>query len=377
MNRKTKYVLLVIAFIIIAMTIVITNRFVRIFAEEEYDKIELWAEATQRVLNDEYSDFAFKILQQNENIPVVVVDEDDKYVTARNFDEPDEDTEIFYKEQIERLKYKNEPIVIELGEGEKQYIYYDDSLVLKQLVVFPYIQLVVIVAFILLIFWVVMSEKSSDLNKIWVGLSKETAHQLGTPISSMRAWIEVLKLKYPDDNLFGELEQDVDKMAVVTDRFSKIGWDADLRRENVVDLIKGSVDYMKVRSPKNVEYSFNVTDSEIYSMVSKTLFEWVIENLIKNALDAMITKDGRIDIYVARDGGKIVIDVSDTGKGMEKKVWKEVFKPGYTTKSRGWGLGLSLAKRIIHTYHNGEIFVCESIVNKGSRFRIILQDVSK
>jgi hypothetical protein len=373
-NNKLRYIIFIFAIAITAVTIFITNSFVSELSEEERRKMEIWAEATKLMLTDEYNDFIFMIVEYNENIPVIIADENDNYISARNFKEPSQNVDAFYSKQIKRLKEKNIPIEIILDENEKQYIYYDDSLMLKRLVYFPYIQFTVIFLFLFAILWAFQSTKHSEQNKLWVGLSKETAHQLGTPITSLFAWIELLKMKYPDEKLLPDINKDIERLRTIADRFSKIGSKPDLNPVNIVEIISGSMKYMERRTSKNIRYNIIYNNPEIYSLLCPPLFEWVIENLCKNALDAMDC-EGSITANIYNiDDGKIIIDVTDTGKGMERKKYKTVFKPGYTTKKRGWGLGLALTKRIIEEYHNGKIFVKHSQIGVGTTFRIIMPE---
>ncbi len=371
MSKRAKFLLLAVALLISATSIIVTQKFVKIFAAEEHAKIEIWAEATKRLLNEEYSEFTFTIIENNENIPVIIVDSEDNYITSRNFKEPKGNAETYYKEEVERLKVKNPPIKIELGEDQYQNIYYDDSLVLKQLAWFPYILMTVIALFVVLTIWVIFSTKESEQNKIWVGLTKETAHQLGTPLSSLSAWLEILKSKYPDDELLPEIDKDVEKIRIVTERFSKVGSLSEVKDENVVELVEESLDYMQRRSSKSINYDLQYEERDLCAVVSRTLFQWVIENVCKNSLDAM-DKAGSIRIEIGVQKRKIYIDCIDTGKGIDKGRYEDIFKPGYTTKVRGWGLGLSLARRIVENYHKGKIFVKHSEVGKGSTIRIML-----
>ena len=374
-NSRFRYILIAAAILITAATIVTTNSFVEALSKEERRKMEIWAEATNRMLNDEYNDFIFKIIEDNENIPVIIADEDDRYISARNFKEPKQDVEAFYARKIAQLKEKNPPIEIKIDENERQYIYYDDSLMLKRLAYFPYIQFSVVALFLAAAFWAFATSKRSEQNKLWVGLSKETAHQLGTPITSLFAWIEILKMKYPEEQLIPDINKDIERLRTIADRFSKIGSKPSLTATNLPDTVQATIRYMERRTSKGIRYSMTCADPETYAMLCPPLFEWVIENLCKNAIDAM-ERDGSISVDITKSNGNVYIDVTDTGKGIERKKFKTIFQPGFTTKKRGWGLGLALTKRIIEEYHDGRIFVKQSEISIGTTFRIILPEVT-
>ena len=263
-------------------------------------------------------------------------------------------------------------IEVPLGDGNDYYIYYDDSDTLVQLAYYPYIQLAVVVVFFIICFVAILNSKRAEQNRVWVGLSKETAHQLGTPISSLMAWTEVLKAKYPTDELLPEMERDVERLQMVAERFSKIGSKSEPVMADVNSVIERAVGYMKRRSPAKVQYGLTLSGSPLLAPLNVPLLEWVIENLCKNAIDAM-GGNGSIAVVVSDTADKVVVDVSDTGKGIAKSQWNDVFKPGFTTKPRGWGLGLSLAKRIVEEFHKGRIYIKKSLPGKGTTFRIELK----
>ncbi len=348
-----------------------TDKIAKELAIEEQRKMETWAEATKLLLNDEYSDFVFRIIEQNENIPVIIVDEQFNYISARNFNPPATNEEEYYKRQIKRLRDKNEPIEIKLDDFEYQYIYYDDSLILKYLAYFPFVQLALISLFLIMLIWVISTDKRAEQNKVWVGLTKETAHQLGTPISSLIAWIEILKTKYTDEIAFGEMDKDVERLQTITERFSKIGSRPELTPGDVNTITEQAINYMRSRSSKKVIYSIENKANNTIAPLSTPLFEWVIENLSKNSIDAM-NGNGNIDFEIFNEDKSVIIEITDSGKGIERSKFKTVFQPGFTSKKRGWGLGLSLSKRIIEEYHNGKIFVKSSDINLGTTFRIEL-----
>ena len=367
----------VVAFIIVATSLLFTNRLAEKLTLEQHRKMEIWAEAMRQFVNateeTEHVDFLWKIIEENDNIPVLIADQADQIVTSRNFAHvPEENADAYYAKELKRLKGLRKPIEISLGDNQKQYIYYDDSNLLKQLAYFPYIQLSVIAIFLIGVLMALATTKNAEQNRVWVGLSKETAHQLGTPISSLLAWIEILKSNYPDDSMIDDMGNDINRLKTIAERFSKIGSKSEFELVNINDTLRQSVQYMQKRSSQMVTYTLTETEPTIQTQLCVPLFEWVIENLCKNAIDAMDGK-GSIQIETTIDERKhVIIDITDTGKGIDKRQFKSVFKPGYTTKRRGWGLGLSLAKRIIEEYHHGKIFVKQSALNKGTTFRIIL-----
>jgi len=380
MFNTIKKINLRLAFIGIASTIALislffTNRLVNQLANEERNKVAIWAEATRSVARaDNQSDLTLimRVLEGNTTIPVVIVDEHDNYITSRNINEPQNGLSEFRHKYITRLKKKHPGIEIIIGPTIKQYIYYDDSVLIKELAYFPYVQLGVIALFILLSFWAFAGTKKAEQNQVWVGLSKETAHQLGTPISSLMAWAELLKGKYPNDTLLPEMGNDINRLKIIAERFSKIGSKPELIPIPLSDALEGVITYMRNRISNKVEIKIiNKTRESAEVSLNLPLFEWVIENLCKNAIDAM-DGSGKITISLNEQPKNYVIDVRDTGKGMIKSMFKMVFSPGFTTKKRGWGLGLSLAKRIVEEYHQGKIFVKQSEPGKGTTFRIIL-----
>lgn len=373
---KSRIGLIVFAAIIIGISLIFINKLASSLAKEEHRKMETWAEATRLLLNDEYSDFIFHIIEQNENIPVIIVDDRDRYISARNFNEPKTNVEQYYEKQIQRLKNTNPPIEIVLDENTSQYIYYDNSNLLKMLEFFPYIQLSIIALFLMLVIWAISTDKRAEQDKLWAGLSKETAHQLGTPISSLMAWNEILKTKIGEnDIIISEINKDIERLKIITERFSKIGSIPELSQQNISVITEQAVNYMLNRTSKKITYSVEDTSTEHTCLISTPLFEWVIENLCKNAIDAMEGKEGNIDFELFNQEDYLIIEITDSGRGIERNKFKSIFEPGYTTKQRGWGLGLSLAKRIIEEYHHGKIFVKSSELGLGTTFRIELPTV--
>jgi signal transduction histidine kinase len=374
-SRHFRLVFIVIGATIVVVSTLFTNKLAKSLALEEQKKIEIWAQATRQFIladQDTNIDFILSIIEGNSTIPVVIVDEKDHLLHSRNIIEPTKNIEEFYKNKISDLKSNREAIVVDLGNA-KQYIYYDDSLLLKQLYYFPYIQLGVIVIFLFISFFAFSSTKNAEQNRVWVGLSKETAHQLGTPISSLLAWVDLLKARYTEDKLIHEMSKDVNRLRIIAERFSKIGSAPDLNLVSLNDALSNAVQYINNRSSQKVAIECHFNDENpIFVHLNVPLFEWVVENLCKNAIDAM-DGVGRIDLFVNHKDNDIVIDVQDTGKGIERNKYKTIFSPGFTTKKRGWGLGLSLAKRIIESYHDGKIYVKQSEIGKGTTFRIELK----
>lgn len=377
-SQRLKLLFIVIAIGIILVSTLFTNNLVKSLSIEEQKKIEIWAEATRQfIVADENTNINFisEIIEGNTSIPVIMTDENDKMLFSRNIREPKKNIDQFYTREVARLKNLRPPLEVTL-DNTVQYIYYDDSLFLKQLYYFPYVQLGVIIIFLLVAFFAFSGTKKAEQNQVWVGLSKETAHQLGTPISSLLAWVDLLKMRH-DDKLIDEMQKDVNRLRIIAERFSKIGSKPDLQIVSLNETLANAIQYMSNRSSQKVAINCSfVSDEHLFIKLNVPLFEWVIENLCKNAIDAM-DGIGNIDINVTKKNEEIIIDIKDTGKGMEKAKYKVVFTPGFTTKSRGWGLGLSLAKRIIEEYHGGKIFVKQSEINVGTIFRIVLKVNSK
>jgi signal transduction histidine kinase len=375
-SRQLKLVFIFIAVTIILASTIFTNRLANSLADEERKKVEIWAEAIhQSIALDEgtSTDLIVKIIGSNTTIPIIMTDAKNNVISTLNIAEPKTNLKEFYNKEIERLKAKRPAIVIKLDDTV-QYFYYDDSLFIKQLVYFPYIQLGVIIIFLLVAFFAFSSTKKAEQNQVWVGLSKETAHQLGTPISSLLAWVDLLQAKYQEDKLLVEMQKDVNRLGIIAERFSKIGSKPDLSLISLHETLQNAVQYIANRTSQKVTINCHFpTEEDVFAQLNVPLFEWVIENLCKNAIDAM-DGIGQIDISVEQKTDEIIIDVKDTGKGIEKNKFKAVFTPGFTTKKRGWGLGLSLAKRIIEEYHGGKILVKQSELNVGTVFRIILKN---
>ena len=373
-QRNTKYILAFVAAIIVVLSMYYSNKLAKDMAEEERQKIELWAEATRLLVTvDDNADISFimRVIEENNTIPVIIADAQGDVFMSRNVEIPEESSEEILKKKIQEWKGINKPMEINLDEDTKHYLYYDDSVLFKRLAYYPYIQWSVIAVFFVILFLVFTNAKKSEQDRVWVGLSKETAHQLGTPISSLLAWVEILKNKNVEPDLMPEMEKDVNRLRTIAERFSKIGSKPEKEQVSLTKVLENALAYMQKRTSNKVHITCVYREfNTIYLNLNVPLFEWVIENLCKNAIDAM-EGEGAININVTENNNRIYIDVQDTGKGIPKSKQKSIFNPGYTTKKRGWGLGLSLAKRIVEEYHGGKIFVKKSELNKGTTFRIV------
>ncbi|RKE03130.1 histidine kinase/DNA gyrase B/HSP90-like ATPase [Marinifilum flexuosum] len=372
-NRNWKYHFLIVAVVIVAVSLLYTNSLVKKLAHEEAKKVELWAIGLKSLDTNPNQDVALiqRIMEGNETIPMIIADENDSIIAHRNINFPENQEAKVLSRELIKMKNENHSITIDLI-NSKNYIYYDDSNILKRLAWYPFIQLGAIITFIIIAFLAFSYSKSAEQNRVWVGMSKETAHQLGTPISSLMAWMELMKSGNPSPTMVEEMSKDVTRLEVIAERFSKIGSKPILKPYKLNEILEVSIEYLKKRTSDKIEFIFTHTDlkNELVPL-NKELFSWVIENLTKNAVDAMEGK-GKLHFSLTKGKEKIVLDIKDTGKGIAKGQFKTVFKPGYTSKKRGWGLGLSLAKRIIENYHSGKIFVASSELGKGTVFRIIL-----
>lgn len=369
------YFFISVAIAIVVGSLLFANKLVKELTQEERHKIEIWAEATKLIAtqsDDNDISLILHILQSNTTIPVVLHDVSANTYVANNIKLPSKNEDDFLKSKVESFQKKHEPIVLE---ELNQYLYYDDSYTLKQLAIYPYVQLSVMFVFIGLAFFALSSSLKSEQNRVWMGLSKETAHQLGTPISSLLAWIELLRLKGIEPDLLAEVDKDLGRLEMITERFSKIGSKADLKLVDLRLVVSNALAYMDRRISSRVNIETNFPDKKLTVALNEPLFEWVIENIIKNATDAM-AGEGTISLRIIEKNHKIMLDITDSGKGIPKSKFKKVFSPGYTTKERGWGLGLSLVKRIVEVYHKGKIFVKSSEVGQGTTFRIVLSKES-
>lgn len=384
-----------VAFMIVTVAVVgvflwLSNSLVKDLSEQERARMQIWADATREITTistDENSpatnfDFLLSIIEENRNIPVLLTDDHGNIINHRNFDLPEPVDSLnplyispanmeFLRQKLESLRNTQNVIHIVIAPGNNQHLYYEDSRLLKSLSLYPYVQVAIMLAFVLVVYYAVTSTKRAEQNKVWVGLSKETAHQLGTPISSLMAWMELLATMGVDEEVVGEMDKDVKRLATIASRFSKIGSAPGLDTENLNTVVERSTSYMRTRISQRIDLTVSLSDKPLEVRLSSPLLEWVMENLIKNAVDAM-EGHGSITVDTRRDDRWAVIDVTDTGKGISRKNLKTVFKPGYTTKKRGWGLGLALARRIIEEYHHGRIYVAQSEPGRGTTFTIRL-----
>ena len=369
-------VITVLLIVVVIVSSLVTTNIVQQLEAEEQKKIELWAEATRQFSladEDDNVDLILRILEGNTTIPVYMVDMNYNLLLSRNVLEPKNDIDAFYVEKINKLRATQEPIEVRVSNEVMQYIYYEPSSTLRWLSYFPYIQLIVMLALAGLAAIALLMVQRSEKNSLWVGLSKETAHQLGTPISSLNAWNELLKATYPNDPLLPQMDEDIRRLQMIAERFSKIGSQPTLEQHEVLPVLQTAMDYMRTRTSTKIIYTLHAEETEhCQAMLCVPLFEWVIENICKNAIDSMDGK-GSITISLQAADSHLYIDIADTGKGIDRRNFKRIFTPGYTSKKRGWGLGLSLGKRIIENYHRGKLFVKQSQLGIGSTFRIVLK----
>ena len=374
-KQRWKHILLLSAVLIGVGSLTYTNRLVKQIETTERQKMEIWAEAVRIVSSADLESelaFPFSVIENNTHIPVILTDAAGEIIRYNNLDTLKAENPKYLYKQLQHAREENDSLVIELGPDNYQLLFYRDSILLRRLIFFPYVQLAVIILFILVSYIAFSVSRKAEQNEVWTGLSKETAHQLGTPISSLIAWMELLEHTNLDRSTILEMKKDTSRLEKITDRFSKIGSQPALKKTNLTEILKESLDYIKNRGPKTIDYLLDLPSKPIFVTLNDTLFEWVIENLLKNATDAVEGK-GRIILHAADVQNSVIVDVEDSGKGIAKSRFRTIFKPGYTTKKRGWGLGLSLSKRIIETYHNGRIFVFSSDPNDSTIIRIMLK----
>lgn len=379
-----------VSVVVVALFLYFSDSLVRDLSAQERSRMQIWADATREIVNTEVDentdpaliDFLLSIIEDNTNIPVLLTDAEGNILMHRNFRLPEEIDSLtpfdlseangkFLLKKLESLRDTPNIIEIDMQSAGKQYLYYEDSRLLKSLNYYPYIQVLVLLAFILIVYYAVSSTKRAEQNKVWVGLSKETAHQLGTPISSLMAWMELLGSMGVDKDIVAEMDKDVRRLSTIASRFSKIGSRPSMEIEDLNSVVKRSTSYMTTRISKRITLTVDCCPQPLEVKLSEPLTEWVMENLIKNAVDAM-EGDGSIHVRTCRETDHAEIDITDTGKGISRKNQKNIFSPGFTTKKRGWGLGLTLAKRIIEEYHGGRIYVKNSEIDRGTTFTIEL-----
>lgn len=401
-RRSGRMIMIAVSALAVIIFLLVSNNLVKELAQQERERMNIWAQATERIAEagvDSDIEFMLAIISQNNSIPVLTCDRDFNISEFRNFKLPDksEADKSLYVElgeknrqylssrlrkaaagrSIEELVADNPHFIeIKYTGGEKQYIYYEDSNLLRNISIYPYIQMIVMIILTMIIYMAVVYTKRAEQNRVWAGLSKETAHQLGTPISSLMAWTEYLQAVGTDKEITDEIDKDVKRLSVIADRFSKIGSQPEIEFDYLNDVVRNSLEYMKSRISGKVRIVMEMSDDDHGVHVSRPLLEWVMENLTKNAVDAM-QGEGELHISTGAERDVAWIEIRDTGKGIAKKNFKTVFNPGYTTKKRGWGLGLTLVKRIIEEYHGGKIYVKESELGKGTTFRIELRSKTK
>lgn len=371
--RQVKIILVVAAVIIAVASLLVSHLLVSDLLAEERAKMQVWADAMHAINEagpDDDMSLAFSVIRSNSTIPVVVLNSNGEVNDYSNIDVAGKDTASILKAFGQRMQHAGNSIRIDLGDSiDYELVCYDESIMLKRLSAWPYVQLGIVLIFVVVAIFALLSSKRAEQNKVWVGLSKETAHQLGTPISSLMAWTEMLKESYPDDEMIPEMYQDVKRLERIAERFSKIGSLPEPVASSMTDVLEHVIVYMDRRTSNKVQIVRRFPDHEVIVKMNASLFEWVIENLCKNAVDAM-EGSGTITLTLLEEGEQVAIEVADTGKGIKKKDVKNVFTPGFTTKKRGWGLGLSLARRIVEEYHHGRIYVKQSELGKGTTFRI-------
>lgn len=385
MSINVRVIILLIGLVLAVVSLLYTNQLARILREKEQNDVKLWVAAMERVSGDVVGNAMIDpiishIVSTHNNIPFIITDEDlNPVVSNRIEDEILEDAEL-YRAKIDQLTEEYTPRVVAVKSrwqlnAKKYIIFYGQSQLLKALYYFPYVQILIVFIFLIFTYIALQSAKRDEQNQVWIGLAKETAHQLGTPISSLLGWVEYLRSQEVDASVIDEMQKDLTHLTTIVDRFSKIGSETILSPNNVNEVVGASVMYFRKRIPRNVTLSYNgLAMAPVRANINVALFEWVIENLLKNSLDAMQGK-GEIDVKISSTEKNVIIDVSDTGKGIAKGNWKRIFEPGFTTKTRGWGLGLSLSRRIVKDYHHGKIFVARSEMGQGTTFRIILKRV--
>lgn len=381
---RWKFILLIVAVLIGFASLYITNSLVNELSIEERKKIELWAEAIRELsqiseIGDSEQSFTiiFEVLQNNTTVPVILADETDNILSYRNIPDHKIDTPEEIENILRQMKASKEPIEVTLLDNSKNFVYYKDSTTLVKLTYYPYIQLAIIILFIIVSYYAFSHSRKAEQNRVWVGMAKETAHQLGTPTSSLLAWLEIIRDTDLKPDLVVEFGKDIARLEKIVDRFSKIGSTPSLKPKNLVSILNNSVDYLRPRISNKISIVKKFDEQDYIPVpINETLFEWVIENIIKNSIDA-IQGAGEVNVSITDNTQVVFIDVSDTGKGIPRSMFKTIFLPGFTTKNRGWGLGLTLSKRIVEEYHNGKVFVNYSEVDKGTTFRIVLRKTNE
>ncbi len=376
-----KWLLLTAAVSISAVSLIYTSALVAELKLEEKKKMEVWAMAYQEIANSEEgnSDLFEKIAGNNTTVPLIIVNNwNNTIALTSNIDDKKVTDEAYLRALMEEMKLDYPPIEVsgsidpETGKNYSTTIYYTNSTLLIQLSYFPLAMLLVIGLFIALAYWAFSTARSAEQNQVWAGMARETAHQIGTPLSSLLGWVEILKMYDLPDDTIAEIQKDMARLQVITDRFSKIGAQPGLEMGNIVPIVKSGYNYLKLRSSKKIQFEFSCDELDIQIRFNEQLFSWVVENIIRNAVDS-IDGEGKISVHLFSKKNEVFLDITDTGKGIKSSRFNSIFEPGFTTKTRGWGLGLSLVRRIIKDYHKGQVFVLKSELNKGTSFRVILK----
>jgi signal transduction histidine kinase len=372
-----KLLLLLFAVIIGLSSLFYTHSLISILKNEEKEKVELWAEAQRRLINvpidsDDFG-FLFSVIENNKTVPVILTDDRETIISSRNLPVSVTRDSLSLRRELKKMSDENAPIVIDIGNNAHNYIYHRESVILRKLTIYPYVQLAVILLFITVAYVAFSTSREAEQNQVWVGLTKETAHQLGTPVTSLSAWVDLFESRFPENEEVKDLSADVARLSRITERFSLIGSKPKLHESDIKALIISVIDYLRKRTASTVQLKIEAEDNLHYTApVNEVLLGWVFENVIKNAIDAM-KGTGSIVLKLYNEPKYLIIDIEDTGKGILKKDYKNIFKPGFSTRERGWGLGLSLSKRIIDEYHKGKIFVKHSEPGKGTCMRVILK----
>lgn len=368
----TRWFIIIASFFIVILILWNTYNFFQIFKNEERAKMEFWASALTTVANaNENSDLdlPFEIISKNTTIPIFIADSNDRIIDFNNIDEEITNDSIALKKYFNSIKNDNQPIKMERSNNKYQLVYYGDSPLLNKLKYYPVALLLIIILFGAVVYNFYKATKMATQNKLWAGMAKETAHQIGTPLSSLIGWLEILKLENVEESMVAEIEKDINRLQTITDRFSKIGSEPALEKRNIIEDTRTTVEYLQSRVSKQVVFTFSAPEHPIFVAINPALHSWTIENLVKNAIDAMKGK-GSLAIVISELENVVKINISDSGKGIPKNQFRKVFEPGFTTKKRGWGLGLSLTKRIVHEYHKGRIKVAHSEIGKGTTMQI-------
>lgn len=368
----TRWLIILTSFLIVVLIVWNTYNFFQIFKNEERVKMELWATAQKTINNANENtdlDLALKIMGNNTTIPMILTMPNDSIINYNNIEEEVASNSKALQAELKKIKSENNPIKMELSETDYRLVYYGNSPLLNKLKYYPIALLLIIILFAAVVYNFYRATKMATQNKLWAGMAKETAHQIGTPLSSLIGWLEILKTENVEESTLNEIEKDITRLQTITDRFSKIGSEPVLKKLDIVEETKNAYEYLKSRSSKQVNFSFTAPEHPVYVEINPALHSWTIENLVKNAIDAMKGK-GELKVVIEEIENRVKIKVSDTGKGIAKNQFTKVFEPGFTTKKRGWGLGLSLTKRIVEDYHKGKIKVESSEIGKGSTMQL-------